>query len=420
MKILNKILNYLIVVALVYIIVNAQLSVSMSKSESASPKFDLNISLEDVNKYYEEADSVSLEDVNFYYVFNDGNIIGTVMNTSPYSDEIYGYNSVTPLNICLDSCDKIVEVEMCENRESRGYINNVVESGFLDSWDGLTVEEAAKHHVDAVSGSTFSSTAMAQSLQTRMSLLSQQKARLYSWDWNLFIRQVCVLIVTVLSTICFFMPKPKKFKNSESWGLGDLVTLRRISLLLSIAILGFWTNSLLSLSLFCNWLTNGVSLAIQLPILIIAILSIILPLVTKKAFYCQYLCPFGAAQEFAGLIKSKDKSLKAKDKGLKAKDKSLKSKDKSLKFSLIKANVYKVFSVLRKVILLSLLIIFALGVGLDLSVVEPFPIFNYQSIGFGVAIFATVILILSIFIKKPWCNYLCPTGTLLESFRTLR
>ncbi len=406
MKILNKILNYLIVVALLFLVVKGIVSSQKSKVKNQQPKFNLNISLEDVNKYYEEADSISLEDVNFYYVFNDGNIIGTVMNTSPYSDEIYGYNSVTPLNIYLDSCDKIVEVEMCENRESRGFVNKVINSGFLDSWDGLTVEEAAKHHVDAVSGSTFSSIAMAQSLQTRMSLLSQQKARLYSWDWNLFIRQVCVLIVTVLATICFFMPKPKKFKNSESWGLGDLVTLRRITLLLSIAILGFWTNGLLSLSLFCNWLTNGVSLAIQLPILIIAILSIILPLVTKKAFYCQCLCPFGAAQEFAGFIKSKDESLKAKD--------------KSLKFSLIKANVYKVFSVIRKVILLSLLIIFALGVGLDLSVVEPFPIFNYQSIGFGVAIFATVILILSIFIKKPWCNYLCPTGTLLESFRTLR
>ena len=412
MKILNKILNYLIVITLILIVVNAQLksaSVSMSKSESASPKFDLNISLEDVNKYYEEADSISLEDVNFYYVFNDGNIIGTVMNTSPYSDEIYGYNSVTPLNIYLDSCDKIVEVEMCENRESRGYVNKVINSGFLDSWDGLTVEEAAKYHVDAVSGSTFSSTAMAQSLQTRMSLLSQQKARLYSWDWSLFIRQVCVLIVTALAMICFFKRRKdsetQRHRDSRTLRLCDFKTLRLLTLLLSIAILGFWTNSLLSLSLFCNWLTNGVSLAIQLPILIIAILSIILPLVTRKAFYCQYLCPFGAAQEFAGFIKSKDKSLK--------------SKDESQRSSSIKANVYKVFSVLRKVILLSLLIIFALGVGLDLSVVEPFPIFNYQSIGFGVAIFATVILILSIFVKKPWCNYLCPTGTLLESFRTL-
>ena len=416
MKILNKILNYLIVITLILIVVNAQLksaSVSMSKSESASPKFDLNISLEDVNKYYEEADSISLEDINFYYVYNDGNVIGTVMNTSPYSDEIYGYNSVTPLNIFLDENERIIKVEMCKNKESRGYIKSVVESGFLDSWNDLTAEEAAMHHVDAVSGSTYSSMAMAQSLQTRMQLHSQQKGKSFSWDWSLFLRQVCVLIVTILATICFFIPKRKKFKNSESRGLGDLVTLRRIILLLSIAILGFWTNSLLSLSLFCNWLTNGVSLAIQLPLLIIAALSIILPLVTKKSFYCQYLCPFGAAQEFVGLIKTKDKSLKAKDKGLKSKDESRKS-------SLIKANIYKVFSVIRKVTLLSLLIIFALGVGLDLSVVEPFPIFNYQSIGFGVAIFATVILILSIFIKKPWCNYLCPTGTLLESFRNLR
>lgn len=424
MKILNKILNYLIVVALLFLVVKGIVNSQKSKVKNQQPKFNLNISLEDVNKYYEEADSISLEDVNFYYVFNDGNIIGTVMNTSPYSDEIYGYNSVTPLNIYLDSCDKIVEVEMCENRESRGFVNKVINSGFLDSWDGLTVEEAAKHHVDAVSGSTFSSTAMAQSLQTRMSLLSQQKARLYSWDWSLFIRQVCVLIVTALAMICFFKRRKEsetqrlrdtetqRLRESRTLRLCDFATLRLLTLLLSIAILGFWTNSLLSLSLFCNWLTNGVSLAIQLPILIIAALSIILPLVTKKAFYCQYLCPFGAAQEFAGLIKSKDKSLKSKDKGLKAKDESQKS-------SSIKANIYKVFSVIRKVILLSLLIIFALGVGLDLSVVEPFPIFNYQSIGFGVAIFATVILMLSIFIKKPWCNYLCPTGTLLESFRTL-
>lgn len=413
MKILNKILNYLIVITLIIIIVNAQVSESKSVSESALPKFNLTLSLQDVNKYYEEADSISLEDINFYYVYNDGNVIGTVMNTSPYSDEIYGYNSVTPLNIFLDENERIIKVEMCKNKESRGYIKSVVESGFLDSWNDLTAEEAAMHHVDAVSGSTYSSMAIAQSLQTRMQLHSQQKGKSFSWDWSLFLRQVCVLIVTILATICFFMPKRKNLKNSEPRSLGALVTLRRIILLLSIVILGFWTNSLLSLSLFCNWLTNGVSLAIQLPLLIIAVLSIILPLVTKKSFYCQYLCPFGAAQEFVGLIKTKDESLKAKDKGLKSKDESRKS-------SLIKANIYKVFSVIRKVTLLSLLIIFALGVGLDLSIVEPFPIFNYQSIGFGVATFAAVILILSIFIKKPWCNYFCPTGTLLESFRNLR
>ena len=409
MKILNRILSYLIIVALLFLVVKGNINRKSSKVNEQNPKFNLNISLEDVNKYYEHADSISLEDVNSYNVFENGNIIGKVVNTSPYSDEIYGYNSTIPLNIYLDSDDKIIEVEICENRESRGYLNKVVSSGFLESWNGMSVDDAAKHHVDAMSGATFSSTAIVKSLQIKMAQLSKQKARLYSWDWNLFIRQLSVLLVTVLALICFFKRRKdsetQRHRDSRTLRLCDFKTLRLITLLLSIVVLGFWTNSLLSLALFCNWLTNGISWTIQLPMLIVALLAILLPLFTRKSFYCQYLCPFGAAQEFAGFIKSKDKSLK--------------SKDESQKSSSIKANVYKVFSVLRKVILLSLLIIFALGVGLDLSVVEPFPIFNYQSIGFGVAIFAAVIIIASIFIKRPWCNYLCPTGTLLEIFRAL-
>lgn len=386
MKILNKILNYLIVVALLFLVVKGVVNSQSSKANSQQPKFNLNISLEDVNKYYETADSIALEDVNFYYVFDDGNIVGTVVNTSPLSDEIYGYNSVTPLNIFLDKDGRVIKVEACKNKEGRGFINNIINSGFLDSWNGMTAEEAAIHHVDAVSGSTYSSTAMAQSLQIRMQQLSQQKGKSFSWDWNLFFRQLCVFIVTILAAICFFMPRRKDVTNRVS-------ALRTITLLLSIVILGFWTNSLLSLSLFCNWLTNGISLAIQIPLLIVAALSIILPLVTKKSFYCQYLCPFGAAQEFVGMIPVKKVNVHAK--------------------------IFKFFAVFRRVALLALLIIFALGLGLDLSVVEPFPIFSYQSIGFGVAIFAGVILVVSIFVKRPWCNYLCPTGTLLETFRTL-
>ena len=386
MKILNKILNYIVFAAIAFVVVNGQRSMDNGQRSTdcgQQPKFILDVSLEDVNKYYENADSISLEDVNSYDIFENGNLIGKIVNTSPYSDEIYGYNSITPLNIYLDSDDKIVEVEVCENRESRGYLNKVISSGFLDLWDGMTPEEAANHHVDAVSGCTFSSMAIAQSLQVKMQQLSQQKSR-YSVDWKLLVRQLCVLFVTILALICFFNPKKKM--------------LRKITLLLSIAVLGLWTNSLLSIALFCNWLTNGVSLALQLPILIVAALAILLPLFTKKSFYCQYLCPFGAAQEFVGKLGQRS---------------TVNGQRSEFRVN----SLIKIFSVLRKVILMVLLMIFALGTGLDLSVVEPFPIFNYQSIGFGIAIFAAVILIISIFIKRPWCNYLCPTGTLLESFR---
>ena len=398
MKIINKILNYLIVAMLLFFVAENIISSQSSTvkiQSSAEPKYNLTFTLDDAKKNFPEADSLALEDVNLYNVFDDGNKIGTIVNTSPFSDEIYGYNSTTPLTIFLNENDRISEVEICENRETRGYLNKVINSGYLDLWDGLTPKEAATYNVDAVSGCTFTSIAVAQSLQVRMQDLSKEKGKI-AIDRKLLARQICIVLVTILAAICFFNPNKTKI-------------LRYVTLLLSIAILGFWTNSLLSLALFYNWMTNGISLAIQLPLLIIAVLAILLPLFTKKSFYCQYLCPFGAAQEFVGGI------------GLKVKGKrGQQTTDNRQQTLFTKANIFNFFSVLRKVILLTLLIIVALGVGLDLSVVEPFPIFNYQSIGFGVAIFAGVILVASIFIKKPWCNYLCPTGTLLESFRKLR
>ena len=390
MKIINKILNYLIVAMLLFFVAENIISSQSSTvkvQSSAEPKYNLTLTLDDTKKNFPEADSLVLEDVNLYNVFDDGNKIGTIVNTSPFSDEIYGYNSTTPLTIFLDENDRISEVEICENRETRGYLNKVINSGYLDLWDGLTPKEAATHNVDAVSGCTFTSIAVAQSLQIRMQDLSKEKGKI-TIDSKLLARQICIVLVTILSAICFFNPNKTKI-------------LRYVTLLLSIAILGFWTNSLLSLALFYNWMTNGISLAIQLPLLIIAVLAILLPLFTKKSFYCQYLCPFGAAQEFVGVIGQKAKGNRQKT-------------------SSVKSKVFNFFVVFRKVILLVLLLIVALGVGLDLSVVEPFPIFNYQSIGFGVAIFAAVIIVASVFIKKPWCNYLCPTGTLLESFRRLR
>lgn len=378
---INKILNYLIVLSILFLIGKSIYDNHIEKQKLNQPKYEFVLSLDEARNVFPSADSVALEAVSSYLVFDDREVVGKVVNTSPYSDNVFGYNSITPLTIYIDKDDKIVEVELCPNRESRGYINNVIKSGYLESWDGLRPEEALNHHVDAVSGSTYSSTAIAQSLQIRMQELTSEKAKLHSWDWMLFVKQMCVLVVTILALICFFNPKKTK-------------TLRRLTLLLSILILGFWSNSLLSLAMLYNWITNGVSLTMQWVVVIIAIISIILPLVTKKSFYCQYLCPFGAVQEFVGMIPVKKITVSAK--------------------------LYKFFSVLRKVILLTLIVLLAFGLGLDLSMTEPFSIFSYQSIIFEVALLTAVIVITSIFIKKPWCNYLCPTGTVLEVIKSLR
>ena len=374
-KIFNRILNYLIIAAILFLIGKTVYNQYVEMQKLSQPKYELTLSLEDAKVHFPEADSIVKDDISSYLVLDEGNVIGEVVNTSPYSDDIYGYNSITPLTIYIDSNDIIKEVEICPNKESRGFINKVINSGYLDSWDGLSIEDALNHEVDAVSGCTYTSTAISESLQACMEELTSQEAE-RTWDWNLFVKQISVLVVTVLALICFFNPKKSK-------------KLRIITLSLSILILGFWTNSLLSLALFYNWLTNGISLTMQVAVIVIAAVSIILPLFTKKSFYCQYLCPFGAVQEFVGMIPVKKITISSK--------------------------IYNAFAIIRRLILLALLVLLASGVGLDLSMTEPFSIFSYQTIIFEVALLTAIIVVASIFIKKPWCNYLCPTGTLLKS-----
>ena len=374
-KIFNKILNILIIVAILFLIGKNTYNQYVEKQKHSQPKYELTLSLEDVKDCFPEADSIVKDDISSYLVLDEGNVIGEVVNTSPYSDDIFGYNGITPLTIYIDTNDIIKEVEICPNKESRGFMNKVINSGYLDSWDGLSIEEALNHDVDAVSGCTYTSVAISESLQASMEELTSQDAQ-HSWDWNLFAKQISVLAVTILALICYFNPKKSK-------------KLRIITLSLSILILGFWTNSLLSLAMFYNWLTNGISLTMQIAVVFIAVVSIVLPLFTKKSFYCQYLCPFGAVQEFAGMIPVKKITISSK--------------------------LYNALMIIRRVILLTLLVLLASGVGLDLSEVEPFSIFSYQTIIFEVALLASIIVVASIFIKKPWCNYICPTGTLFKS-----
>ena len=97
-----------------------------------------------------------------------GKVIGTVLLSSPYSDNIKGFNGPTPLQIALDEKGKIIEVRVLNNQETPGFLNRVINAGFLNSWNGLTTEEVLHKEVDAVSGATYSSNGIQQSLKARL------------------------------------------------------------------------------------------------------------------------------------------------------------------------------------------------------------------------------------------------------------
>ena len=125
--------------------------------------------LTELQTAFPKAAYVELTETATYAVKNDkGKVIGTVLLSSPYSDDIKGFNGPTPLQIALDEKGKIIEVRVLNNQETPGFLNRVINAGFLNSWNGLTTKEALNKEVDAVSGATYSSNGIQQSLKTRL------------------------------------------------------------------------------------------------------------------------------------------------------------------------------------------------------------------------------------------------------------
>lgn len=116
---------------------------------------------------------VELTATSTYAVKNDkGKVIGTVLLSSPYSDNINGFNGPTPLQIAFDNNGKIIEVRVLDNNETPSFLKRVVDAGFLESWNGMTAEEALNKEVDAVSGATYSSNGIQRSLKARLQAIN--------------------------------------------------------------------------------------------------------------------------------------------------------------------------------------------------------------------------------------------------------
>jgi polyferredoxin len=197
---------------------------------------------------------------------------------------------------------------------------------------------------------------------------------------SIWIKNILLVVISILAMILFFVPKWAK-------------KLRLPLLLISVIVLGFWQSAMLSVSQFIGWLHQGVPMEMQWGLLVVTILSIALPLFTKKKFYCVYVCPFGGLQELAGHLKKN-------------------------KYP-VPLNVVKVLRIVRKAIFLAIVITFLAG--MDLSIIgnlEPFSAFSISVAPLVASVIGIVSVILSIFITKPWCRFICPLGQGLDFFKT--
>lgn len=356
------------------------LNYDLFTQEKETGKIVAKFTLEDVKQIFPTATRFVDENKGSALVYADNEQIGQIINSSPISDSIVGFSAAVPLLIGVDNKKQINGVVLLKNDESADFIKKVVQSGLLDSWNNIPANKVTNKHIDAVSGATLSSNAIIKTMNHRLGQYVKQPVQenISGSGYIEYIKTGLGVLLLVLGLIQFFYTKQfKKFRPYFQVAI--------------VVVLGFWLGLFISTMSLLNWTVYGFQLPSKLLLLIIVCAAILLPLFTGKSFYCAHLCPYGAAQDLFGKIWSSHIKISPK---------------------------WRIFlSTLREKIFASIVLLLITGVSFDLTNVEPFSAFLFETASTPIIILAITFLILAVITPRPWCNYFCPTGQFLEIIR---
>ncbi len=99
-----------------------------------------------------------------------GQPLGLAIQTSPVADDIIGFSGPTNVLIAFGTEERITGVSILASRDTREHVAQVEgDPRFLQSWNGLSWEGAGHiDRLDAVSGATLTSLAVAESIAARL------------------------------------------------------------------------------------------------------------------------------------------------------------------------------------------------------------------------------------------------------------
>ena len=319
-----------------------------------------------------------------------------VVNTKPLAKDVQGYGGPVPLKIHIKD-GRVVAVEAEPNAESPDFFNRAKE--LLNHWQNKSVDEALAEEVDAVSGATFSSRAIIANMQRGLAYAKQHGQWGEDGSVGALGTSASPIVGSVSNSVGALETSAPPIVALIVVLLGAVVPLfynnRRLHLVqlaVNVVVLGLWTGTFVSYTLFLRIFAGGVSLsaigALAAPLLML-IVALIYPLAGRSGHYCANICPFGSAQELAGKL--------------------------SRRKLRITPRVLKLLSVLRNLlwgVLMALLLTGTCTAWIDY---ELFTAFLYSSASVWVTVLAALFLVLSVWVPRPYCRFVCPTGALVKS-----
>ncbi len=294
-----------------------------------------------------------------------------IINTTDLGKEISGYGGPVPLEIYVTE-GKIDSIVALSNSESPKFFGRLESAGLTHAWDGKTLKEAETMEVDAVTGATYSSNAYIENVRVGVAYAEGVKA---DNSGHLSIVTIAALIVILTGAIVpLFIKKP---------------AYRIIQQVLNVAVLGFWAGTFIDYAMMLKFFSGAPQMTLSfLTTLLLLIVGFIYPLFNKPNFYCTWICPFGSLQELAGKICKKKWKMSPK--------------------------LVKALDNFRQGLWVLLLTLLFIGWGVSWIDYEVFTAFIVESASWIILAVGGLFIVLSLFINRPFCRFVCPTGSLLK------
>lgn len=296
------------------------------------------------------------------------------INTEGADVGLTGYAGPVPVEIIVKD-GKIMQIRALDNVETPAFFKKVQESGLLSAWDGMTAEEALNEQVDAVTGATFSSKALIANVQTGLKEYADSDIAAASAESSHGPVFYLALLVLLMGAIIPMFVKDKRYRLLQE--------------ILNVGVLGFWAGTFVDYTLMLGVMSNGLGASASLITLLMLFVAFIYPLFNKPGYYCAWVCPLGSLQELASRCNPNHKIK-------------------------IPARVSKALTRFRMILWMALMLCLWTGFFAGWIDYELFTAFIVESASIGVLIAGGLFVLLSFFVTRPYCRFVCPTGTILR------
>ena len=303
----------------------------------------------------------------------DGTVI---VNTTDLCKDVMGYGGPTPVEIQIKK-GVIEKITPLKNQETPEFYGSVRNSDLFESLDGKTLAEAVSQPIDGVSGATYTSSAFIKNIRTGISYALASDDIFVNEEQEgekLPLKFYITLVVIVAGGVVPLFLKDKRY--------------RMLQLILNVLILGFWGGTFISYSIMVSYVTNGITKVILIPAALMLIAAFIYPMFGKRDYYCLWICPYGSLQELFG------KCVKYKFK--------------------MNPKLIKGLTIFREFLWFVLMWLLWTGLWFDWMGYEPFAAFFFTDASAVTLGIAGGFLILSFFVQRPYCRFVCPTGSLFK------